>query len=89
MRRTVDKLAILLPDGTKEPLTYMTVVKHRLQAGMKAPFSGFPIVVSGTTELRYDKELKDWQPVILEKESASRLSRRARRAPTPPPRRSG
>ena len=59
-RRIVDRLAILLPDGSREVLPHATVVKCGLRAGMKTPFSGNPITMYGNMEIRFAEEKNDW-----------------------------
>jgi hypothetical protein len=60
MRRIIKRLAVILPDGSKELLPIKMVIKHNLRAGMKAPFTGYPIIGSGIAEVFYDEKLKDW-----------------------------
>ena len=59
-KKSVDRLAIQLPDGSLEPLAYVTMARYSLKAGSKAPFTKFPIVLTGKTRIRFDELGDKW-----------------------------
>lgn len=63
LTRVIPRLALRLPDGSREPLSYADVVRYNLKAGSRAPFTRYPVVTFGWMTIHYDEGQKTWVPM--------------------------